>query len=69
MKMLKDMRLVKLTAVALFAALLVGCNNGNLSWGGEENPNISNKGHLSLSEMTVDCRIDESDPEVGVLST
>ena len=67
--MLKDMRLVKLTAVALFAALLVGCNNGNLSWGGEENPNISNKGHLSLSEMTVDCRIDESDPEVGVLST
>lgn len=67
--MLKDMRLVKLTAVALFAALLVGCNNGNLSWGGEENPNISNKGHLSLSEMTVDCRIDESDPDVGVLST
>ena len=67
--MLKDMRLVKLTAAALFAALLVGCNNGNLSWGGEENPNISNKGHLSLSEMTVDCRIDESDPEVGVLST
>lgn len=67
--MLKDMKLVKLTAVALFAALLVGCNNGNLSWGGEENPNISNKGHLSLSEMTVDCRIDESDPEVGVLST
>ena len=63
------MKIVKFTAVALFAALLVGCNNEKLSWGGEENPNISNKGHLSLSEMTVDCRIDESDPEVGVLST
>lgn len=67
--MLKNMKIVKFTAVALFAALLVGCNNENLSWGGEENPNISNKGHLSLSEMTVDCRVDESDPEVGVLST
>lgn len=63
------MRFVRLTAVALVATLLMGCNDGTLSLGGGEDTTISNKGYLSLAELSVDCRIDENNPEVGILST
>ena len=74
------MKFVKFTVVALFAALLaVGCadeklsfntengntfGDGNSSEGGENTP--SNVGYLSLSDLVVDCRIVDNDPDTGV---
>ena len=74
------MKFVKFTVVALFAALLaVGCadeslafdtekgnvvEEGNSSEGGENTP--SNVGYLSLSNLAVDCRIVDNDPDTGV---
>ena len=63
------MKIAKLTVVALFAAILMGCSGEKLTFGNEQGGATNNKGYLSLAELTVDCRIDESDPEVGVLST
>ena len=61
------MKFTKFAAVTLFAALLmVGCDEPKLSFGGEGEENLSNKGFLSISELVVDCRIDENDPELGV---
>ena len=69
MKMLKDMKIAKFTAVTLFAALLtVGCGHEGLENGGNVDDTTS-KGKLSIEALSIDCRIDESDPEVGVLST
>ncbi len=63
------MKLTKFAVVTLLATLLMGgCNEAKVSTG-EGDENLSNKGFLSVSDLTVDCRIDESDPEVGVLST
>ena len=63
------MKIAKFTAVALFATLLMGCSDEKLSFGGEQNGATTHKGYLTLADLTVDCRIDESDPEVGVFST
>lgn len=63
------MKLVKLTVAALIATLSMGCLDGNLSWGESEDANTSNKGLFSIADMSVDCRIDESNPDVGILST
>ena len=70
--MLKDMKITKFTVVALIAALFVGCAEGNLSFGGDDNggdTTISNTGCLSVANLAVDCRIDESEPDMGILST
>jgi hypothetical protein len=50
----------------------VGCAEGNLSFGGDDNggnTTVSNTGLLSIANLAVDCRIDESDPDMGILST
>ena len=70
--MLKDMKITKFTVVALIAALFVGCAEGNLSFGGDDNSGnttVSNTGILSIANLAVDCRIDESDPDMGILGT
>ncbi len=62
------MKITKFTAVALFASLLmIGCASEGLDNGGNIENNTS-KGKLSIEALTIDCRIDESDPDVGVLS-
>ena len=69
MKTLKDMKITKLTVVTLLASLfMVGCGQENISFGGDDNTTTSNKGLLSISNLVVDCRIDESDPDMGILS-
>ena len=72
------MKFVKFTVVALFAALLaVGCvdeklyfdtETGNIAGGGdpENGADVSSVGLLSISNLVVDCRIDEKDPNMGV---
>ncbi len=61
------MKLVKFTVVALFASLLaVGCAGEKISFGDDGNNATSNKGLLSISELVIDCRIDESQPDAGV---
>ena len=70
--MLKDMKITKFTVVALIAALFVGCAEGNLSFGGDDNGGdntVSNTGLLSIANLEVDCRVDESDPDMGILGT
>ena len=65
MKTLNNMKFVKFTVAALFAALMVGCGSEGLENHEQE---IANKGKLSIEALTLDCRIDESDPDVGLLS-
>lgn len=61
------MKIAKFTAVALLATLLfAGCSEEKISFGGEEENKNSNTGLLSISELTVDCRIDESTPDTGI---
>ena len=61
------MKIVKFTAVALFVALLaVGCANEKISFGNDGVVEISNKGTLSVSQLVVDCRVDERDPNGGI---
>ena len=61
------MKIVKFTAVALFVALLaVGCANEKISFGNDGVVEISNKGSLSVSQLVVDCRVDERDPNGGI---
>ena len=69
--MLKNMKNVKSTVAVLFAALImVGCSpsgsiNGGIGGGAE----VLNTGKLSIDALSIDCRIDESDPDIGILST
>ncbi len=61
------MKFTKFAVVTLFAALLMsGCDGAKVSFGDKENETPSNKGFLSISSLTVDCRIDENDPELGL---
>ena len=61
------MKIAKFTAVALLATLLfVGCADEKISFGGDDENKNSDVGLLSLSELTVDCRIDESTPNTGL---
>ena len=62
------MKIAKLTVVALVAALMmVGCAGESLTFNNDgENVATSEVGFLSVSNLVVDCRIDESSPEFGV---
>ena len=70
MKTLKDMKIAKFTVATLFASLMmVGCGPEGLENGGiGTGTDTKNTGKLSIEALSVDCRIDESDPEVGLLS-
>ncbi len=64
------MKFTKFTAVVLSVALMmVGCAEEKLSFENGNTTTTSDKGKLSIEALAVDCRIDESDPEVGLLST
>ena len=71
MKTLNKMKSVKFTVATLFAALMmVGCSpegleNGGIGTGAE----VLSTGKLSIEALTLDCRIDENDPDMGILST
>lgn len=61
------MKFTKFVVATLFATLLaIGCQETKISFGEEEEVNTSNKGFLSLSNLAVDCRIDENEPELGL---
>jgi len=63
------MKLLKFTVVTLLASLLaVGCDGDGLTIDNGSNSGLSNTGFLSMAQLSVDCRVDEKDPEVGVLS-
>ena len=65
------MKFVKFTAVTLLAALfMVGCSEENLPIGGNNgNENLSGKGFLSVSGLSLDCRTNEVDQENSGLAT
>ena len=71
MKTLNNMKFVKFTVAALFAALMmVGCGSEGLENGGiGTGAEVSNTGKLSIETLLIDCRIDENDPDMGILST
>ena len=70
MKTLKDMKILKLTVAVLFAALMMaGCNPGQINGGNGGGTEISNTGKLSIESLSIDCRIDENDPDLGLMST
>lgn len=62
------MKIAKFTAVALVAAFMaIGCNHPDFpTGGGDDNTTVSNKGLLSIENLTIDCRIDESIPDAGL---
>lgn len=61
------MKFVKFTVAALFAALMmVGCGSEGLE---DKTEDVVNKGKLSIDALLIDCRIDENDPDMGILST
>ncbi|MBO5962353.1 MAG: DUF4493 domain-containing protein [Alistipes sp.] len=64
------MKIVKLTVVALLATLFTtGCVAEKISFSEGESATISDKGLLSLADLAVDCRVDDNDPNMGILST
>ena len=64
------MKIVKLTVVALLATLFTtGCVAEKISFSEGESATISDKGLLSLANLAVDCRVDDNDPNMGILST
>ena len=64
------MKIAKFTLATLFAAfMMVGCGPEGLEQPNNGNGEQSNKGKLSIEALAIDCRIDENDPEVGLLST
>lgn len=66
--MLKNMKIAKFTAALCAALMMVGCGPEGLDIGGGNENELDNKGTLSIEALTIDCRIDENDPEVGVMS-
>lgn len=61
------MKFAKFTAVALMAALVaVGCGSENSPFDNNEGAHTSNKGLLSIENLSIDCRIDESIPDAGL---
>ena len=62
------MKITKFTLFALFAALvMVGCEPDIISNGGNEGTTeMSNKGLLSIAQLTVECRTDDKEPDTGV---
>ena len=63
------MKITKLTLVTLLVAFMtMGCAEEKITFNNEQGDIASNKGYLSIADLTISCRVDESDPEVGVLS-
>ena len=63
------MKFAKFTAAVLAATLMaVGCVDESLTFDNQESelPVGAEKGYLSISNLTIDCRIEEGSPEVGV---
>ena len=61
------MKITKFTIFALFAALMMmGCEAGLNFTGNEGVTVVSDKGSLSLAQLSVECRIDEQEPATGV---
>ena len=61
------MKIAKFTVAVLMATLMmVGCSDESLTFNNGENPTTSEIGFLSVSNLAVDCRIEESSPELGV---
>ena len=61
------MKFVKFTVAALFIALLaVGCADEKISFEDKGVETLSDKGYLSISNLVVDCRVDDKDPNMGV---
>ncbi|MBR5808129.1 MAG: DUF4493 domain-containing protein [Alistipes sp.] len=61
------MKFVKFTVAALFTALLaVGCADENITFEDKGVETLSDKGYLSISNLVVDCRVDDKDPNMGV---
>ena len=61
------MKFVKFTVAALFTALLaVGCADEKISFEDKGVETLSDKGYLSISNLVVDCRVDDKDPNMGV---
>lgn len=64
------MKFVKFTVAALFTALLaVGCADEKISFEDKGVETLSDKGYLSISNLVVDCRVDDKDPNMGVESS
>lgn len=61
------MKFVKFTAATLFATLVMtSCLEEKISFGDEDSNNTANMGLLSISNLAVDCRIVESNPDGGI---
>ena len=61
------MKFVKFTVAALFTALLaVGCADEKITFEDKGVETLSDKGYLSISNLVVDCRVDDKDPNMGV---
>ena len=64
------MKITRFTTAILSAALMmVGCGTEGFEPGNNNEPELSNKGKLSIEALAIDCRIDENDPDMGILST
>ena len=66
-------KFLSMMIAACAAFSMIGCTLENLSIEGGNNNGgnvevIANEGYLSISNLSVDCRIDERDPGVGVMS-
>ena len=58
------MKITKFTVVSLLTALLmVGCGEGKLPVDNGGNVEVSDRGFLAISNLSIDCRIDENDQE------
>ncbi|MBE6175335.1 MAG: DUF4493 domain-containing protein [Rikenellaceae bacterium] len=61
------MKFAKFTAVTLLATLLfAGCADEKISFGGDDENKNSDTGLLSIANLVVDCRIDDSTPDAGI---
>lgn len=61
------MKFVKFTAVALLTAIVaMGCNEERISFGEGDDTKTSNKGYLSLENLSIDCRIDDKESDAGL---
>ena len=61
------MKFVKFTVAALFTALLAaGCADEKITFEDKGVETLSDKGYLSISNLVVDCRVDDKDPNMGV---
>lgn len=63
------MKFTKFAAFALISALIMaGCARERLPIYNNNGDDYSNKGLLSLANLSIDCRIDENDPSIGTMT-